>query len=260
LQGLQGLQGTGGFQGTQGSLSNFQGTQGLQGLQGGGGFQGTQGSLSNFQGTQGIQGAIGSQGSQGLQGAQGLQGRQGTQGLSNQGTQGTQGVQGRRGLSGGNDELIDATHVGIATTSTYYPVFIAGVGPQQAYITTNANYLNYNPTSGTLTAIDFNSVSDEKLKTNVKSISNSIEILKQLNPVSFDWRMESVTSKKSYGLIAQELEQILPELVHEHDGFKSVKYTQIISFLINAVCELDSHRQTTEAEICDLKKALDNLT
>ena len=71
-----------------------------------------------------------------------------------------------------------------------------------------------------------------------------------MNPVTFDWNIEIVNEKKAYGLIAQELEKVLPELVYDNGDFKSIKYIQIISFLINAVCELDT-------QIYNLKKGLD---
>jgi hypothetical protein len=44
----------------------------------------------------------------------------------------------------------------------------------------------------------------------------------------------------SYGVIAQEIENILPELVKETDGIKSVSYIPIIAFLIDAVVELSN--------------------
>ena len=83
-------------------------------------------------------------------------------------------------------------------------------------------------------ATHFDNVSDIKLKTNVTSLQNSLAIIQQLNPVSFNWRD---TGQKSYGLIAQELEQVLPDLVHyqQAEGIKTVSYVQLIAFLIDAV-------------------------
>ena len=88
--------------------------------------------------------------------------------------------------------------------------------------------------SGNVYATHFDNVSDIKLKTNVTSLQNSLAIIQQLNPVSFNWRD---TGQKSYGLIAQELEQVLPDLVHyqQAEGIKTVSYVQLIAFLIDAV-------------------------
>jgi hypothetical protein len=95
--------------------------------------------------------------------------------------------------------------------------------------------LTFNPSDGTVTAVDFNSTSDLNLKENIQPLSNSIDILKKLNPVSFNWIQND---GKSYGLIAQEIENILPELVSESNGVKSVRYIPLIAMLIDAVVEL----------------------
>jgi len=61
-----------------------------------------------------------------------------------------------------------------------------------------------------------------------------LNIVDQLRGVSFDWKE---SGKGSYGVIAQELEQVLPELVTQTDP-KSVNYNGIIGVLIEAVKEL----------------------
>jgi len=98
-------------------------------------------------------------------------------------------------------------------------------------------------TAGTITATNFNSTSDETLKTNIKTVENSLETIKSLRGVSFDWKE---SGKSSYGVIAQELEAVLPNLVNEGQN-KSVNYNGLIGFLIEAVKELSS-------EVEELKK------
>lgn len=87
--------------------------------------------------------------------------------------------------------------------------------------------------SGIVTATDFNSTSDIKLKENVETIQNASETLNCLRGVSFDWKE---TGKKSYGVIAQELEAVIPELVNG-DVTKTVNYNGLIGFLIQAIKE-----------------------
>jgi hypothetical protein len=106
--------------------------------------------------------------------------------------------------------------------------------------TINASYLN---ASFTVTAADFNSTSDLDLKTNVNTINNSLELVNSLRGVSFDWKNNG---KKSYGVIAQELEEILPDLVTTKEN-KSVNYNGLVGVLIQAVKELS-------AEVEELKK------
>jgi len=103
--------------------------------------------------------------------------------------------------------------------------------------TINCSYLN--------ASFDINSNSDVNLKTNIKTVENAVETINQLRGVSFDWKE---TGKSSYGVIAQELENVLPELVKTGEN-KSVNYSGIISVLIEAVKELS-------AEVEELKKKL----
>ena len=96
--------------------------------------------------------------------------------------------------------------------------------------------LYFNPSTGALTAIDFDSLSDIKLKENILNLENSLRTIEKINPVSFNWKDNG---RKAYGVIAQELEKILPELVetNKDTDTKSVSYVQLISFLIAAVKE-----------------------
>lgn len=97
----------------------------------------------------------------------------------------------------------------------------------------------------TITATDFNSVSDISLKENIKSIDNSIYILSKINPVLFNWKENG---KKSYGMIVQEIEKVLPELVlQQENGYKSVAYIQLIALLIDAVNNLNKEVETLKS-------------
>ena len=99
-----------------------------------------------------------------------------------------------------------------------------------------------NFTAGTITATDFNSTSDINLKENIKTVDNALETISALRGVSFDWKE---TGKGSYGVIAQELQEILPDLV-KNGEVKSVNYNGIIGVLIEAIKEL-------KREVEDLK-------
>jgi hypothetical protein len=89
---------------------------------------------------------------------------------------------------------------------------------------------------------DINSSSDINLKENVKTIGNSLETINSLRGVSFDWKKDG---RSSYGIIAQELEEVLPELV-KNGEVKSVNYNGLIGVLIEAIKEL-------KAEVEELK-------
>ena len=109
--------------------------------------------------------------------------------------------------------------------------------------------------------------SDSVIKQNVVSITNGLNKILQLNPISFDFKPElnyNFSNGLQYGLIAQELEAVLPDLVREQpfvelpdvthsvdsngdpitesakgdfEYFKTVQYLQLIPFLIKAIQE-----------------------
>ena len=98
------------------------------------------------------------------------------------------------------------------------------------------------------------SASDKRLKSNIKSIGNSLDIINQLNPVSYNWNEKAKelnsnkTDKKDVGLIAQELKEVLPELVHTvyNDEYLSVDYVKLIPYLIGAIQGLTAKINTLE--------------
>ena len=88
--------------------------------------------------------------------------------------------------------------------------------------------------------------SDKRLKENIIPIDNPIEKVLQLSGVEFDWKPLTEEERKTIhpneghdiGIIAQELEEVLPELVTTRDtGYKAVKYDKIVALLIEAIKE-----------------------
>ena len=122
-----------------------------------------------------------------------------------------------------------------AAFSTYY----IGLAQQSsgawatAYVDT-AN-LFYTTANGTLFVTNYNTSSDRNLKDDIITITDGLTTVDKLRGVSFKWKN---SGEKSYGIIAQELEEILPDLVSNAGGHKSVNYNALIGFLIEAVKEL----------------------
>jgi hypothetical protein len=87
--------------------------------------------------------------------------------------------------------------------------------------------------------------SDERLKTNIEPFALLLSQLVRLQPVHFDWRANEYPdyhfgTSRSYGLIAQEVEQVFPELVsRDKNGFKAVNYSELPLLLLQAIRELD---------------------
>ena len=104
--------------------------------------------------------------------------------------------------------------------------------------------------TGALTATgNITAFSDETLKTDINTINNALGTVGKLRGVSYKWKENN---EASIGVIAQEVEQVIPEVVHtsEHNGkeVKSVDYGKMVGVLIEAIKEL-------KAEVEELKGA-----
>jgi hypothetical protein len=134
------------------------------------------------------------------------------------------------------------------TQTFYLPMSNTSSGSwSNAVVSTTKLY--FVPSTGTLNATIFNSLSDANVKENVQSIPSALDIVRSLDGVSFNWKDNG---DKSYGVIAQEVEKIIPELVSDTDP-KSVNYSGIIAFLINAVKELDAEIRSNKCS-CSCNK------
>jgi hypothetical protein len=93
--------------------------------------------------------------------------------------------------------------------------------------------------------------SDERLKDNVKPIENALEKLQKIRGVEFDWNdKQEVYEGHDTGVIAQEVQKVLPEVVTEReDGMLAVKYEKMIGLLIESIKDL-------KAEVDELKQQL----
>jgi hypothetical protein len=121
----------------------------------------------------------------------------------------------------------------VATNASYYPIVATTAGGSTAK--TASTKFAFNPSTGSLSATNFISLSDKNFKNNITTItpSKGLEVVNSLNAVSFNWKDND---DKAYGIIAQEIEEILPEIVTTDEfGIKKVAYNQIIPFLLSAV-------------------------
>ena len=92
--------------------------------------------------------------------------------------------------------------------------------------------------------------SDERLKDNVTPIGSAIDKINQIGGYEFDWNNSSEHSGHDVGVIAQEIEKVLPEVVVTRDnGYKAVRYEKIVALLIQAI-------KDQQSQIDDLKSRL----
>ena len=94
--------------------------------------------------------------------------------------------------------------------------------------------------------------SDERYKDNVTPIENPNEKLKQIGGYTFDWndKHEVFKGQHDVGVIAQEIEKVLPEIVETREsGYKAVKYEKIVALLIESNKELLKRIEELESKI-----------
>ncbi|MBA4166974.1 MAG: tail fiber domain-containing protein [Chitinophagaceae bacterium] len=128
--------------------------------------------------------------------------------------------------------------------------------------------------------------SDAKLKQHVAEVSAAVDIISQLHPKTYEFRQDGsfklmhLPGGMHYGLIAQDLEKVLPNLVKDSKfdtkmakpsvpghpssirssdeviGFKAVNYTELIPILVKAVQELEARNKQQDSVIDRLEKLL----
>jgi hypothetical protein len=97
-------------------------------------------------------------------------------------------------------------------------------------------------------------LSDKKIKTNIRNIEDPLSLMQKINGVSFSWKNRN-QHKKHYGVIAQEIEKILPSLVQTNEhGEKSVNFSEFIPILIEAFKEQQKQIQNLEQQLKYLEK------
>ncbi|MBA4851787.1 tail fiber domain-containing protein [Emticicia sp. BO119] len=124
--------------------------------------------------------------------------------------------------------------------------------------------------TGNLCAASYNCVSDFRYKKNISRLQNSLTNLLTLRGVNYDWRIDefpeqAFTSQRQTGFIAQELEQVYPEMVAtDVNGFKSVDYARLTPVLVEAIKELNEKvlalekgNEVLKSENARLKKQFD---
>lgn len=116
--------------------------------------------------------------------------------------------------------------------------------------------LTISETTGAITAPAYYQSSDARLKDNIQT-SSGLAVVDKLRGVTFNWKN---TGKPSAGVIAQEVEKVLPAAVaNDEKGFKSVNYDQLIAPLIESVKELHRDNQKLAQEVQALRTQVETL-
>lgn len=121
-----------------------------------------------------------------------------------------------------------------ASGTSVYPVMSANSSGVATQLQTSSTKLYFTPSTGTLSSTVFNSLSDIRVKSNITTIDNALAKVNSMRGVYYD-----MNKTRSTGVIAQEIEQVLPEVVSEGE-YKTVAYGNIVGILIEAIKELSN--------------------
>ena len=153
----------------------------------------------------------------------------------------------------------------VAKTTGAMSLFVAG---SSGILTYTASSVSAGSTYGlvagpylSVTGTSWTNSSDERLKNITGEITNALDKVQQLRAATFTWKSDT-TNKKCVGLIAQDVEKVLPEVVNssayvmgDETEYLGVSYTEIIPLLVAAIKELKSELDSVKAELATLKGA-----
>ena len=118
--------------------------------------------------------------------------------------------------------------------------YLSGTGTQDLQVNENGDILR--------------NTSDARLKENVATLEDATEMVKALNPVRYDWKEEADRNGSDIGFIAQEVEEILPELVSTGDNdMKGIRYGNMVAVLTSSLQSALARIEALEAEVESLK-------
>lgn len=110
---------------------------------------------------------------------------------------------------------------------------------------------NGNNLAGNFTATgNVTAFSDERLKENVQTIEGALDKVAQMRGVTYNYKSELNDGQRGTGVIAQEIQQVMPEVVEEGE-YLSVAYGNLVGVLIEAVKELKAELEQCKCKKCE---------
>ena len=120
------------------------------------------------------------------------------------------------------------------------------VGPSILFLNGVGSAISSIDSIGNFTATsNVTAYSDANLKTDVTTISNALSLVNKMRGVNYT-RIDS--GKRGVGVIAQEMQEVIPEVVHDTHGTLSVAYGNIVGVLIEAIKELSDKVAALESK------------
>jgi hypothetical protein len=117
---------------------------------------------------------------------------------------------------------------------------------QAGWYKSNSAQVYWSATNGAFTASgDVTAFSDERLKEDIRQIQQATDLVRRMRGV---WFTRVDTGASSVGVIAQEMQKVVPEVVHDNDGTLSVAYGNLVGVLIETIKEMDCRLRKLEAK------------
>jgi hypothetical protein len=120
--------------------------------------------------------------------------------------------------------------------------------------------------TGDVSATSLVTTSDKRFKKNIVTVDNALSKVLQLRGVNYYWRNSEFPNrgfdnKLELGLIAQEVEAVIPEIVAEiGDGYKGVEYQKLVALLVEAIKDQQAIIENQNSEMADMKSKLEGQT
>ncbi len=141
---------------------------------------------------------------------------------------------------------------------TFPSLYVVSNGRVGIWITSPAYTLDV---GGSAHSSSFPTSSDNRLKKNIKQLTNVLEKMKEIRGVSFDWnetyeKMGRSTGHREIGVIAQEVERAFPELITTwgDEEYRAVDYGRLTAVLIEAIKEQQKQIEELKVKIAKLEK------
>ncbi|PLW94921.1 MAG: hypothetical protein C0592_01365 [Marinilabiliales bacterium] len=113
---------------------------------------------------------------------------------------------------------------------------------------------------GRLKTDGINETSDIRLKKNIEPLSGSISLIQQLQGVTYEWISPDMEQGLQMGLIAQDVEKVIPYLVNtDNEGYKSIQYSVLVALLIEGTKEQQEEIEELKTQISEMQKQIDEL-
>ena len=150
----------------------------------------------------------------------------------------------------------DAVYVGINTDTPTERLDVHGNAAFRSVGTSLFKFPLSIDNDGVLTT----DASDRRLKENITTIEEPLKKALALRGVTYHWKADEKKETR-IGLIAQEVEEVLPEVVftNQVDGFKGLRYQEIVALLIEAIKEQQTAYHQLDQENVELRKRLDRI-